>query len=144
MAQTPYLVSSVLTGLLLVSVVVGLSRMTARRRTTPVARSDHRRSRGPTVGGDDLTVLGLLLVTGACTVVVVGVANVGDGGLLAAAAQLALLLLGVVLVGGFLVWGVHATVRHRGLQGAQAIGVGVWILGLVCVFAVGAVLLTAG
>lgn len=132
-------------GLVLVGVVLFVSRAGTPRRIEPVSAFEREAvAREPTPGGDVRTVEGLLVLTGIATGGTLLAVNLVSDQPTASAAGLSLLLVGVLSLGGFLVWGVHSSMQYRGLKSAQAMGVGVWILGLLLIGAVTVLLVTTG
>lgn len=130
MARPIFLVSTVITGLLLVFVAGFTLRGRERRR--PLVTPDVSRAVQSRVGDGDriespvsgTAVAGLLLaflLLGAG----IAVGSAAGGGLLAVGIGAFAGLQGI-----YLVWGVYHIARVRGLQRAQAVGIGAWFLGL--------------
>jgi hypothetical protein len=156
MVAVTYAASAIVTGVLLVVVVLGLTSWADWRRGPPDAGGD----------GDGRSSERLLAVVAiaAVLIVIVGVALAvagggtgagagagadggggdGDGG--SGVQGLALVAFGAffgLLLVGFLVWGVYSSARYRGLASAQAAGAGAWVLGMVLVVGITAALLFA-
>lgn len=128
MARSVLLASTVLSGALLVF-VAGYVSMGRRRAAPLVTLGTAVRERvEPRVTGR--LVAGLLLAF-----VVLG-AGVSAG--VAADAGAIALFVGVMagLLGMYLIWGVYHIARVRGMQHAQAVGVGAWFLGILFLTAV--------
>ena len=134
MANVTYVASALLTGLFLAVVAGALARLGARRiAPTPTGRPERAGGLAST-GYDALDglvrkqttwVAGFFLFTLG---VVAGVIAFLQGDASAGAGALALV--------GFLLFGTYFTVRSHGRSTAEAIGVGLWALGLLLVVAV--------
>jgi hypothetical protein len=143
MANVTYVASALLTGLFLAVVAGALARLGARRiAPTPTGRPERAGGLAST-GYDALDglvrkqttwVAGFFLFTLGVVAGVIAFlqgdasAGVGAGLGLAGAGALALV--------GFLLFGTYFTVRSHGRSTAEAIGVGLWALGLLLVVAV--------
>ncbi|MFB6105596.1 MAG: hypothetical protein ABEJ70_01355 [Halobacteriaceae archaeon] len=139
MAVGPYLVSTLLMGLLLVAIAA--SARTPRRtdwRARPRLPSGDGAAAWTTAVSVDRVVAaaGLVLVVG-------GLAAVAAGGATAQTAGLAFAAVVVACLAGYLVWGTYAVARARGLHRAGAAAVGAWAAGMLVVVAVLIRLLTA-
>lgn len=149
MAPLTYIASAVLTGLVVVGLVAAL------------ARSREWRSAAPTPGavrtGDTSAVTTLTETVRSplgWTVAFLGLVLVIGGGVLAfltgaipagvgQALGVMLVLVAATVMCGYLFWGVYHSVRYRGIESAQATGVGLWVVGMVLLVVVVAQLVMA-
>lgn len=130
MAESTLWTISIVMGLLVLTVAVASDRLVDWHRYTPTdSRSDsalRRAIRSPTTW-----IVGLLsLCTGVAALVIVGTGlqgAFGGGDLLGGLAGIALLLLLLALLGGYLLWGFYDLARKRGLGNAKAVGLSAWI-----------------
>jgi hypothetical protein len=151
MVDITYLVSTVLMGLLLAGVAVAVARVYHRPQFSAAAASG-----GPGgAGGPIWTVYDRLervayresvwtagfLVLAVLLVAIVAL-FLGDEALRASLGPALAALFGTVVL-GFVLLGLYRTLRLRGRSRAEAVGVGMWTLGLVFLLAVAAKLVLA-
>jgi hypothetical protein len=138
MAVGALLASTVLMGLLLVTVAFWLDRLGDDRGYTPTLGAAGGGGRGGaagTTGTDSVSSDQLMLFVVLVTLVIGAVAvAVGDGVMVFGA------LAGTVLL-GYLGSGVYLSARSRGLPQAHAVGVSVWIVSMVLIAGLGLKLL---
>ena len=143
MATSTYLVSSALTGLLLIGIVAYLVwGRDWRGYAVPTGGSAETvdgLARSPAVWS--LAFLALAFALGLGAVLFVGGASAV--GVSPATVGVAIALLSALIFVLFLFFGVYRSARYRGLKSAQAAGVGTWLVGLLLIAAITVKLLTA-
>ncbi|WP_277553097.1 hypothetical protein [Halobaculum limi] len=145
MVSTTYLVSTVVTGLVLVGVGAYLARAFAWRELASGAAvtTTGRADGAAALSGEGRTSARLPLALGGVGVVVV-FASIGA----LVAGEAAVLGAVVGFFGGLLAlyvtWGVYHICRARGMSYAQAVGAGVWLLSMVLLIGIVAQLLVNG
>lgn len=144
MAESTYIASTVVTGLLLLVVWTFVGRIEDWRRyasvpdeNRPVRRSDAETTERTTVWVAAFLVIVLSVGGGA-------VLLVSDPEILAGSKLIALGGALAALVGGYLLWGVYDAVRFRGFGNAFAVLASAWAAGLLLVAAVALKLVTGG
>jgi hypothetical protein len=122
MTAAGFLVVTVVMGILLAGTGIAIARMRRGESYVPV-----RRRSGAASGRPDGTGVGpVVVVFGA----VVGLVAVG----LAVADPLTVTLLaGPTLVVAYLMWGIYALARSRGLPKAHSVGLSTWMIGIVLI-----------
>lgn len=136
---TTILISTVLTVLLLAAVVAAVMQMNSQqgppmgtRRPDAIVRESGAVDRARRLAGSPTVwTLGFLLLAvglGGVAVLVVSGAGLPAGG----GEALVGVLAGVtgIAIAAYLFWGAYSAVRFRGLGSAQAVGAGLWLLGL--------------
>lgn len=139
MVETAYLLSTALTGLLVLAIGGWLAGTRRRRYDWRAAASADREGWPPGVESGPIRTLsvetgriasGFVVASAAvAAAVTVYAAGFSTGGGVGAS----LAVLGVVLIGGYLFAGVYAAGRSRGLRRAMAVATGAWTVGLVVV-----------
>lgn len=130
MAESTLWTISIVMGLLVLTVAVASDQLLDWRRYTPAG--DERGSRLQRAMRSPTTwIVGLLsLCTGVAALVIVGSGLQGTFGgsdLLGGLAGIALSLLLLALLAGYLLWGFYDLARKRGLGNAKAVGLSAWI-----------------
>lgn len=145
MAETAYLASTLVTGLILLSVWAFVARMENwRRYHSPPTGPD----REPGRGADSAESVGvwiagfLLLVAVAGGGAVLLVSEAALTGALGTWVGLAAVF--GVLLGGFLLWGTYSSARHHGLPSAHAALLSAWVFGSLFVAGIAVNLVVAG
>ncbi|WP_158059223.1 hypothetical protein [Halorussus halophilus] len=146
MAALPYLVSTVVMGVVLLGVwlVVARVRNWEQYALPATVSPDGTESRAVRTAKMPTTwIVGFLLVTfvaGGGAILLVS--DVGSS--LAASPVVLFSAVFALLITGYLLWGVYHSVRVRGLGSAQAALAGVWTLGMLFLGAVVLTLVTGG
>ncbi|WP_137286183.1 hypothetical protein [Halorussus salinisoli] len=145
MARTAYLVSALVTGVVLLGVWAFVARMEDWRRYDSSAsggRRDPTDGTGVTdsVGAWVAGFLLLVFVAAGGAVLLVSDAAVAS----AVGSWVALAGMFGVLIVGFLLWGTYSSARFRGLQSAQAALLSAWLLGSLSVAAIAVKLVFGG
>lgn len=143
MADSAYLASSALTGVLLIGVLAYLVRMATRRRYA--AALGDRPGIATELAGSPVawTVSFLALTLGLGLGAVVFVSGASAPGVDAGAVGAAIAALALLVLGLFFFFGIYRSARYRGLKSAQAAGMGTWLVGMVVIAAVLVKLLVA-
>lgn len=142
MAETGYLVSALLTGLLLVSVWVLVSQLENWQRYN-LSKAVRRRDAASLFDSPTAWIVGFLALVGVAgggAVLLVSGASVtaAVGDWVAAAGAFGVLLL------GFLLYGTYDSARNRGVHSAQAALLSAWLFGSLFVAGIAVKLLVSG
>jgi hypothetical protein len=144
MAQTAYLTSALVTGVLLLAVWMLVLRMENWRQYEPAGAEERRYDRssgdGDSVGAWIAGFLALTLVAGGGAVLLVSDASLAA----AAGSWVALVALFGVLLGAYLLWGTYSSARFRGLPSAHAALVSAWLFGILSVAVIAIKLVVSG
>lgn len=130
MAQSAYLLSTAVTVAILAGIALALGRGLAWRDVEAAAGD------GVAAAERDMRVVeGLLAVAGVATLAAL-VARSPLTGSLTVGPGTGLLLLATAVLTGFVSWGVYVAARTRGLGYAAAVGLSVWLVGVLFSLAV--------
>lgn len=146
MEASDYLLSGILTGLFLLGTVFVLARNRNWQHYSPAREASNVGETVERLAGSPSTwIAGFVLLTlglGLGTLVVVGGLPVPEG--VQGAATVAMAVVVLAVLAGYVFLGVYHSIRYRGLYRSQAAAAGIWIVATLAVAGIAVMLLTAG